>query len=208
MLPNWFVFVAIAIRLAGGAGYIRSTIKGRAKPNPITWFIWALTALVAFAAQITEGVGIQALMTCALAVGPLIIFCISLRVSRDASHFTFFNVCCGVLAIVGVILWQATSNALLAIICSILADMCGSLPTVRKAYRDPHGETALPFLLSIASMVITLATIKQWTIAAAAFPAYILCINAVIYGAIAYGHHSLTPVEERKKRKRYKRDQV
>lgn len=190
MLPYWFVYIAIAIRLLGGLGYIRSVIGGRAKPNPITWSIWSLTATVAFIAQLDEHVGIQAWMTCALAVGPFIIFCISLKTSRSASHFTVFNVCCGVLALVGVILWQATDNALLAIACSILADICGSLPTVRKAYRDPRSETPLPYLFSVISMAMTLLTVQVASIASIAFPFYILCINALIYGAIWHGHRA------------------
>lgn len=188
MLPSWFVIIAIGFRLIGGAGYIRSVARGKTKPNPITWFVWALTALIAFIAQLHEGVGVQAWVTFALAVGPLLIFCISLAKSRQASHFTFFNCCCGSLALTGIILWQATDNALLAIVCSILADICGSLPTIRKSLHDPHSETPLPFLMSALSMALTIATLREFTLPAVLFPAYIMAINLTIYGSIAYGY--------------------
>lgn len=187
MLPFWVTYIAIALRLLGGAGYIRSTLRGRTKPNPITWFIWGLTAAVAFFAQLQAGVGTQAWMTCALAVGPLIIFGISIKTSRNAAHFTAFNLWCGLLALVGIVLWQVTDNALLAIACCIVADICGSIPTVRKAYRHPHSEAPTPYLCSIVSMVLTLLTLHTYTVAAVAFPLYIMWINIVIYGAIWQG---------------------
>lgn len=187
MLPAWFIFIAIGIRLAGGLGYILSVLHGKAKPNPITWFIWGLTPLVAFAAQLQENVGTAALMTLALGISPLIVFVISLFKSRSASHFTIFNIGCGLLALFGVVMWQLTNNPLLAIAFSIGADIFASIPTIRKGYRRPESETALPFLFSIASMVITLFTITDWHFASFAFPLYMLVINSVIFGAIFLG---------------------
>lgn len=187
MLPFWVIYLAIALRLLGGVGYIRSTLHGRATPNPITWFIWGLTATVAFFAQIQAGVGMQAWTTGALAIGPLIIFSISLKTSRGAAHFTVFNMWCGLLALVGIVLWQITDTALLAIACCIIADVCGSIPTIRKAHRHPSSEVPIPYLCSIISMALTLLTLQRYSVAAVAFPLYIMWINTVIYGAIWQG---------------------
>ncbi len=194
MLPYWFIFLAIGIRVLSGFGYIRSIFRGLAKPNPITWFIWSLTAFIAFFAQVRVHVGTEALVTLAIGISPLIICILGVIKSPSASHFTFFSVTCGILALLGIVFWQLTSNPLTAIMCSILADACGGLPTIRKAYQQPQSEDALPYFLSICSMALTLATITSWRFANYAFPAYILLINAVIFSTITWRNKVLVAV--------------
>lgn len=185
MLPAWSVFIAISIRLLSGIGYLRSVLRGRSKPNPITWLIWSLTAFVAFFAQLNSGVGISAYMTLAIGLSPFFIFITALLKHPAAPHFTPFNIGCGIFALIGIFLWQTTNNPTTAIICSIFADATGGIPTVRKAYIAPHTEYAVPYALSVVSMVITLLSIQKWQFSSYAFPAYILCINSVIFGTIA-----------------------
>ncbi len=202
MLPAWCVYIAIAIRIFGGLSYFHGIFKGRANPNPITWFIWSATAMVAFAAQIHEGIGLQAWVTFSLGLTPLLVCVVSLFKNRSRSHFTPFNISCGILALIGIILWQATSNALVAIVFSILADTSGSIPTVVKAFRHPSTEYAPAYSMSILSMVITLLTIDDWEFASYAFPLYIAVINCVICGAIWFGTWHLAKKPTRQPRKK------
>lgn len=191
MLPYWFVYIAIAIRVFGGLSYFHGIFKGRAKPNPITWFVWSATAMVAFAAQLQEGIGLQAWVTFSLGITPLLVCITALFKSRSHSHFTPFNISCGILALVGIVLWQVTSNALLAIISSILADACGSIPTIVKGFRHPSSEYAPAYVLSVISMIITVSTLKNWQFASYAFPLYIAAINSTILSAIWIGKRRL-----------------
>ncbi|HSW75167.1 MAG TPA: hypothetical protein VLG16_04870 [Candidatus Saccharimonadales bacterium] len=186
MLPVWCVFIAISVRLLGSASYFKSVLRGKTQPNPITWFIWSLTALVAFFAQLHARVGFSMYTTLALGLGPLIICITALIKHPTASHFTPFNITCGVVALVGVALWQATANANLAIVFSILADTFGSIPTMHKSYHHPHTEYALPYALSVCSMVITLATLQQWRFLGYAYPLYIFTINLTIFSTIMW----------------------
>lgn len=181
MLPAEWIIGAVTIRLLAGSSYIWAVLRGHAKPNPITWFFWGLTPLIAFAAQLHEQVGAAAWMTLALALGPICIFILSLFKSLSASHFTPSTLACSILAVAGIILWQITDNPMLAIIFSIAADIFGSIPTVIKAYRQPHSEYELAYLLSMASMVLTLCTLDEWVFTAYAFPLYIFGINLVIF---------------------------
>lgn len=197
MVPSQFVYVAILIRLIGGIGYFRGVFTGKARPNPITWFIWGLTAMVAFAAQLREGVGLQAWVTFTLGLTPILICIAALWKGRSRSHFTFFNIGCGLLAIVGIVLWQITDDPRLAIVFSILADTFGSLPTIIKSLWHPDSEYPLPYLLSVLSMVVTLATIQQWNFATYAFPIYIAVINTIIFSAIIIGKRIARPPKPR-----------
>jgi hypothetical protein len=164
LLPAAVVFVAVFLRLTGGAGYLVAVMRGRATPNPVTWLCWGLAPLVAFAAQVQDGVGAQDWMTLVLAVGPLAILVMSLAKGRSRWAVSGFDLSCGFLALTGLFGWYVTRSPLVALLFSILADLAGGVPTVLKAYRRPLTEYATPYLLSMISMVVTLLTIPDWSL--------------------------------------------
>lgn len=185
MLPAWFVIFAVLLRLGGGAGYAAAVIKGRAQPNPVTWFFWGLTPMIVFFAQLFEGVQSWSLaISFALGIGPLVIFGLSLRKNRSRANFTFTNITCAVLAAVGIVLWLTTDDPLLAIAFSVLADISASIPTVIKAYVRPHTEVAYPYFMSMLAMFVALLALRDWTVASFVFPFYIFLINTLIFSLV------------------------
>src|SRR3989338_995897 len=74
MIDERFVILGVFIFFLGSIGYFKETILGKVKPNKVTWFLWSLAPLIAFFAQIKQGVGIQSLLTFIVAFIPLIIF--------------------------------------------------------------------------------------------------------------------------------------
>lgn len=182
MLPVWFVGFSVAIRLLGGAQYAFGVLRGKARPNPITWFLWGLTPLIAFFAQVAEdGLSGQALVLLALAATPLVVCVLALIKHNTRQHFTPFAITCGLLALMGIILWRVTKMPSIATAFSIAADIFATLPTLQKAYRDPDSEYPWPYALSALSMGITLLTITEWTFVVFAFPLYMLAVNVVLF---------------------------
>lgn len=57
MINENFVILGAIIGFIGGLSYLVSTIKGKTRPNRATWFLWALASLIAFSAEIKQGVG-------------------------------------------------------------------------------------------------------------------------------------------------------
>lgn len=177
MLASGFIAVAILLRLTAGGGYLISTLRGKAKPNIVSWSLWSLTALIAFAAQIDKGGGSEALVTLAIAFGPLAVIAVAVLKGAQSLTLTRLDVWCLSLAIAGIILWIRTKDPLLALLMSIVADILASIPTVVKSYLTPQTESAAAYSLSIISMIVTLLTIRQWNVMSWAFPLYILVIN-------------------------------
>jgi hypothetical protein len=184
MLGSEFLIFAVILRVLAGLDYLLATLKGQAQPNPVTWLFWGLAPLVAFVAQIQKTIEPSAWVTLALSVGPLLIFIISLT-KRHRWKVGFFDILCGASAGVGIVLWQITSDPILAITFGIVADILGGVPTIVKSYVAPSSEKATPYLLSVASMVLTLATIQSWRFIDYAFPVYILLINLLLFGLIS-----------------------
>lgn len=180
MLPAWFIIFAIALRLLASGQYIWGIFQGKARPNPVSWLLWGITPLIALAAQWQRGWDIQSLVLAALAVGPLVVFVIGSAKTGLRHYLTPFTWWCVGVSGIGVLLWQVTAIAELALLFSILADIAANLPTLQKAYKDPSSEYAFPFVISIASMVIALLTIHDWNFVTYGFPLYLLFINLTL----------------------------
>lgn len=186
MLNENFVFVAVAINLVGSSSYLVATLRGQARPNRVTWFLWALAPLIAFGAERGEGVGHASLMTFMVGAGPLLVFLASL-VSRHGSwQISRLDVACGVLSLVAVALWLATRDGTVAIALTIAADGLAALPTVVKAWRHPRTESPWVFWLGATSAAITLLTVDHWDFAHYGFPVYILAICGTLAVLITF----------------------
>jgi hypothetical protein len=148
--------------------------------------LWALAPMIAFAAEVVQGVGLDAVLTLAVGVGPLLVVAASFLDPKAYARVTPFDAGCGVLSLIALVAWAATGRGNVAILLSILADFLAAIPTIRKAYRFPHTEHAVAFLSGVAGAAITLLTIKgeDWGFASVAFPAYIALDSGLIAGLI------------------------
>lgn len=186
MIDERFIYLGALLNLLGGLDYLRDTLKGKTKPNKVTWFFWALAPLIAFTAQIQQGVGLTAIMTLSVAISPLLIFIVSFINKQAYWKITTFDLVCGGLSLCGLILWGLTREGNLAITFSILADLLASLPTLIKAYKAPETESSLIYLLSGVNGLIAVLALNTWTFAYYSFPLYILLFNIIFYPLIQF----------------------
>lgn len=182
MIDPRFAILGALIILTGNAAYARDTVRGNTQPNRVSWGLWALAPMIAFAAEVVQGVGLNAVLTLAVGVGPLLVVAASYLDPKAYARVTPFDAGCGVLSLIALAAWAATGRGNVAILLSILADFLAAIPTIRKAYRYPHTEHAIAFLSGVAGSAITLLTIKasDWGFASVAFPAYILLDSGLI----------------------------
>lgn len=176
MIDERFIFVAAIINFFGTLSYLKDTINDKVKPNKVTWFLWALAPLIAFIAQIYQGVGLTSLMTFIVGFGPLLIFLASFVNKKSEWRVTNFDLACGALSLVGLVLWALTRTGNVAILFAIIADGLAAIPTLRKAYYDPATENYQAFFLAMIAAAITLLTIRKWEFAHYTFPLYVLII--------------------------------
>lgn len=186
MINQNFVILGAIIAAAGSLSYLIDTLKGKVKPNRVSFLLWSLAPLIAFFAEIKQGVGIQALMTFVVGFLPLTIFIASFVNKKAEWKLTGFDLMCGALSIVGLVFWYITKSGDIAIIFSILADGLAALPTVVKSFNYPETESAWPYFASTISGILTLLTIKVWNLANIGFPLYIVLITLVIFSLVQF----------------------
>jgi len=195
-----FAILGALIVLSGNAAYARDTVRGNTQPNRVSWSLWALAPMIAFAAQVVQGVGLNAVLTLAVGFGPLLVVAASFLDPKAYARVTPFDVGCGVLSLLALGAWAVTGRGNVAILLSILADFLAAIPTIRKAYSAPHTEHAVAFLSGVVGAAITLLTIKpeDWGFASVAFPAYIALdsgLIAMLILAPRLGRRSVLPGE-------------
>ncbi|OGM31970.1 hypothetical protein A2803_02680 [Candidatus Woesebacteria bacterium RIFCSPHIGHO2_01_FULL_44_21] len=183
--PN-FVIVGVILQVVGSYSYLVDTLKGKVKPNRVSWLLWSIAPLVAFAAEISRGVGIQSLTTFVVGFVPLIIFIASFVNKKSEWQLTRFDIICGALSTLGIILWFITKDANIAILFAVLADGLAALPTIVKSYEYPESENSTIFLFGAVNAAIGLLAIQIWNFEHFAFPLYLLVVNSVLVLLIKY----------------------
>jgi uncharacterized membrane protein YccC len=108
MLNHNFVIVGTLIGAAGAFVYLWQTIKGKVKPNKVSFLLWSIAPMIAFAAQINQKVGLESLMTFSTGFLPFLTFIASFINKNAEWKLTRFDLACGILSVVGLILWLIT----------------------------------------------------------------------------------------------------
>ncbi len=186
MLNTNFVILGAVINILGSASYLRDTLRGKAKPNRVSFFMWTLAPMLAFAAEIQKGVGTIAVMTFAAGFAPLMILVASFADKKSYWKLTSFDLICGVLSLLGLTLWAFTREGNVAIFFGIVADFLAAIPTIRKSYHYPETENWVGYFTGAISGAIALLTIDHWTLASYGFPLYIVLVCIVLTSLIKF----------------------
>ncbi len=180
MIPEYFALIGSVIASSGGFYYLYCTIKGTVQPNRMTWFFWGAFPMIAFVAQLSQGVELIAWATFASGLTPILIVLASYLNPKAYWQIQKSDYLFALIAIIGVVLWQVTDNANLAITFALLADLAVALPTITKSYTNPDSESPLAFVLSTVGFLLAIAAVQSWTYESAAFVVYLAFINGLI----------------------------
>ena len=173
------VFIGAAIGLVGTLFYVRDTLKGLTQPNRVTWLMWFIAPMLAFADEVKQGVGLQSLMTFVIGFGPLLVLIASFVNRNSVWEVGPFDVACGLASGAGLIVWLVTANDTVALASFMAADFLAGLPTLLKSWREPSSESVSAYLGGLINAMLTLTTVTVWTSAVVAFPIQIVLFNIV-----------------------------
>jgi hypothetical protein len=180
VIDDRFVILGVAISAIGQIAYVRDTLRGTTKPNRVTFVLWALAPLLAFAVQLDEGVGLVSLSTLSFGLGPLAILLASFANPAAYWRLGRFDYVCGAISVLGTAIWLVTQEGTVAIAAAVGADALAGVPTFTKAWRNPETETPLLYLAATLNGFIALLAVDKFTLIDAAFPVYIVFFGAVL----------------------------
>lgn len=179
MLDVHFVILGAVIDGIGAAVYLRDTIRGVTQPNRVSWLLWGIAPLLAFAVEIQARVGLRSLMTFVIGFFPLVIFVASFVNPKAVWKLRLSDYFCGGLAVIGLIVWLVSRHGTIALFAFIAADAIAGIPTFRKSWSQPETETATAYVLASVNAAITLLTVNEVSTAVLAFPVWIFVVASL-----------------------------
>jgi hypothetical protein len=157
-----FAGVSSIVGIACFSPYLRDIFRGTTKPHIYTWFIWATLQAIVAAAMWSSGAGVAIASSVIGAV--LCSFIFALSFSYGTKNITRFDTICLFGALITLAAYLLFHDPLFSVIAATLTDIIGTLPTVRKAYKEPQTETASTHILSGVSGAFALAAIANFTL--------------------------------------------
>ena len=166
------------LSLIGFIPYLLTTLKGKTRPNRATWIIWTVVGIALLASYKEAGATDAIWVTVAnvIAFGAVV----GLSFKYGEGNWTPLDLGCLVSAGVGFFLWWFFDSPLPTLYISILVDLIGALPTLKKAYLDPEGEDRLTWFLFWMANTINLFAIEKAGFAMWAYPVYLFLISGAI----------------------------
>ena len=174
-LTTVFVTISAVLVFAAMPPYIIDVIKGKTRPERMTWFILSLLGVIAFISQIEAGASWSLVFSGLDTLGSLTVLGLSFwHGVGGATKLDFLAL--GV-AGVGVAVSLIAKEPLAALIGVIVADFSGMILTILKVWKDPKSETTISWLLFATAGVFGLLTISEWTLGVALYPLYLVLAN-------------------------------
>lgn len=127
------VFLGAAVNLGGAFFYIKDTLSGEAKPNKVTWLVWAIAPLIGTVAGLAKGVTWAVLPVFMAGFAPLLIFFASFINKNSYWKLSKFDYICGLSSIFALVMWAITKEPNVAIVLAILSDAMAAVPTFVKS---------------------------------------------------------------------------
>jgi len=169
--------------------YVLAILHGNTVPSPISWAIWASVDTLALIAMKKEK-AINGQIVGAVA-GAWVITILALVFGKSTMGLIELVSIIG--AVTGIILWQKTGNAVLAIICAQATVFIGSFPTFVGAFNNPKQEDPVAWTIWFASCICALFAVPKgkWNLANALQPLTFTVVETVMVVLVVIRPHLL-----------------
>ncbi|MBI3305853.1 hypothetical protein HYZ82_01815 [Candidatus Nomurabacteria bacterium] len=177
MLPENIIFLGLAISLIGIFFYVRSILRGHAKPNLVSWFIWTLAPFIGVFFQLKAGANLSVLPVFMAGLGPCVIILVAFLTKNAIWKINKFDLACGAVSLISLAIYVLTHNLAISVLFAILSDLLAFIPTFVKGWKFPETEHHSAYSYPILSNLVGLLVIKEWTFTIYSFGLYFLIAN-------------------------------
>lgn len=172
------IVISTILALVAPVVYIRSILKGGAKPHRTTRLVLLVITTLSATSLWANGSRIAFWLALAAVIGSTTIFTLSIKYGMGG--WGKLDIGCLVIAFFGIVLWQLTNNPFLGLASSIVADFVGMVPTLVKTYRFPETEEWRFFGIEGVATILSLVAIGQLNFQEMLYPFYLMIINGLV----------------------------
>lgn len=174
------------VALFGFFPYIKAIIKKETSPHLLTWIIWTLIGLLLAASYFAAGASLgDLIIPFAYVIGEILVMTLALKYGKRG--YDPGDILCFFGALLSIILWILTKNALLALFLNILVDFLGAVPTIRQVYSDPKSENLTGWIFFLVGNGLNLLALGKYTLVVLSYPLYLFLISLLVTALILKG---------------------
>lgn len=188
MIPYYFAYFTVPISLIAIGLYIRDMIVGTVKPNRVSWLFWGIAPLLGSYIGYKSGVSIPLLLATFMSgAGCFLVLTVSFFNKNAYWETSGFDIMCGIISALSIIIWLATKNGVVSLSFAVLADLSAGIPTIIKSWKQSETESRLPYTLGVLTAFITILITDNFTFLNVIFPIYLISVNTIIVLGIQKG---------------------
>lgn len=189
-MKEFFAVSALVLSLAANVPYVIDIIRGKVKPERISWLLWTLLGLTYyFSAVFAEG---ATFFTFGELIGPVIILILSLKFGVGGkSRFDLISLA---VALVAFCLLFVVEGVLLGLVLALIVDGIGAMLTIRKLLIDPTSESKLFWGIGAVAGLLAIISLEKYDIETMLFPLYVVGLSTFIF--FKAGKSRKKPVKE------------
>ncbi|KKQ78180.1 MAG: hypothetical protein A3A96_00180 [Candidatus Zambryskibacteria bacterium RIFCSPLOWO2_01_FULL_39_39] len=172
MFTITYIFGVVAGIISFGAYivYIISILKGETKPSRATWWILTIVGSVTGISYYFSGAVDTIWVPVADVFGIFIVAILSIKYGEGGLNP--FDITCFFVSMTGLVLWYIFKSPVIALILNLSMDFVGMLPTIKKSYLEPTGESGFSWLLTFIGNVLNFGAIGSATFGVLIYPIY------------------------------------
>jgi hypothetical protein len=186
---QYIVLLGASLNVAGILFYLKETVRGKTKPNRVSWALWSVAPLIATAAGLSAGIRLAVIPVFISGFVPLMVFIASFANKKSYWKLSSFDYLCGACSVLALILWAITKEPLVAIVFAILSDGFAAIPTIIKSWTHPETESASAYATGLISACSTFFALKTFSAAEISFPIYLVVVNSILTIVIFWSRH-------------------
>lgn len=180
---DWYAVFGITagiLPVVAAIPYILDILRRKVQPNSVSWSIWTVVVLIVVFGQFAEGLSWSVAVIIGSTIQNLIVLFLCL-LGYGYKEFRRVDQVCLTLAILAIVLWFVTSDALVAILLAIAADAIAYIPTYAKILRDPKTETYTFWGTLTLADTLAILSVSRPTLANLSFPVAYVVLNSGIF---------------------------
>lgn len=172
-----FTIISLAFGLAVFLPYYINIWKKVAKPHLFSWLTWGILTGIGFILSLGGGGGegswifaLQSILCLGIAGYALV---------KGEKNITRIDWIFFIGAIVIMIIYVFTKNAVISVTLAAAIDFLAFLPTFRKSFSKPHDEPALTYSFSSLSFLFSLGALQTYSFVTMFYPSTLVVTNIV-----------------------------
>ncbi|MDX2030258.1 MAG: hypothetical protein SF339_06295 [Blastocatellia bacterium] len=173
-----FLTISSILNLAFVVPYAYEILKGKVRPNRVSWFLWLMLGVASLLAVLQAGGRREAVFNLFFVLCEAIVFLLVLF--RGASGFSRVDAVALLGGLASFVCLLVVGDPLWTLLAVVITDLFGFLPTWLKSWRDPASESLLTYSLALGGCLFGYLAAADAALVYFIYPLYLTIGNAAL----------------------------